>query len=316
MTRRRVRRAASNLVECDPWPGMDAEDIDAAQLAILRLMWLQCQTRRSVRGRHREAATMLARASIETLIVGLYCLHRPGAVAQLQAANVKALEGMLQYVSDMGLIPADVLAECIRRLNLGQPKRGPTVEDMARRIDEATGGSVAIDLYNRFYRPTSNLAVHANAGSLLRHVRADSHLVHRPGKLWTRRSAARIADASLGILAAAVAQRKDRPSQALAEYAERHAARALTPVAVMAGVGAGDFKPRQVIDTIRIIRETGTYLWSGQAASEPMEVRQAHIRDQFAAALHVAIADIPPGSLDPFLDHVAITLAREAPGGV
>lgn len=52
---------------------------------------------------------------------------------------------------------------------------------------------------------------------------------------------------------------------------------------------------------------TGTYLWSGQAASEPVDVRQAYIRDQFAAALHSAMADIPLGSLDPFLDHVAAT---------
>jgi hypothetical protein len=27
------------------------------------------------------------------------------------------------------------------------------------------------------------------------------------------------------------------------------------------------------------------------------------------------MADIPPGSLDPFLDHIAATLSREAPGG-
>jgi hypothetical protein len=70
-----------------------------------------------------------------------------------------------------------------------------------------------------------------------------------------------------------------------------------------------------VIDSIRIIRNTGTYHWSGQAASEPTEVRQAYIRDQLAAALHIAKADIPPGSLDPFLDHIAATLAREALGG-
>jgi len=315
MARRRVRRTADKLVSCDPWPGMDATGLDAAEVSIYRLLWLQGQTRRAVRGRHREAATMLARASLETLVVGLYCLHWPGAVAQLQAANLRAIEGMLEYVSDMGLIPADVLAECLRRLDLGQPKRGPTFETMAQRVDEATGGSVAIDLYKRYYRPTSTLAVHANASSLLRHVRSDDHLTHQPGRMWNRRSPVRIADASLGILAAAVAQRRGLPHLDLARYAERHAQRALTPVAVMAGGGSvGKFKPRQVIDTIRIIRETGTYLWSGRAAADPIEVREAYVRDQFAAALHIAEADIPAGALDPFLDHIAATLAREAPG--
>jgi hypothetical protein len=73
--RRRVRSAARNLVTCSPWPGEDATGTDAAQLAVLRLLWLQRQVRRAVRGRHREASVMLARASVETCILGLYCLH-------------------------------------------------------------------------------------------------------------------------------------------------------------------------------------------------------------------------------------------------
>lgn len=198
---------------------------------------------------------MLARASIETLIVGLYCLHWPGAVAQLQTANLKAFEGMLEYVSDMGVVPADVMAECIRRLNMGQPARGPTFETMAQRVDRATGGSVAVDLYKRFYRPTSSLAVHANASTLMRHVCADGRLTDQPERMWNRRSPARIADASLGILAVAVAQRKSEPFQDFARYAERHVKRALTPVAVMASGGARRLKPRQVIDTIKIIQD-------------------------------------------------------------
>jgi len=314
VARRHVRRRAAGLVTCDPWPGANANGLDAAQLAILRLLWLQRQTRRAVRGRHREAATMLARASIETLIVGLYCLHRTDAVAQLQAANVKALQDMLEYLSDENVLPADVLAECILRLNLGQPARGPSTEAMARLVDKATGGSAVIDLYKRFYRPTSNLAIHASGMSLMRHVRADDRLTGRPGRVWTRRSPVRIADAALGLLAAAVAQQKDAPYHDLARYTPRHVERALTPVAVMAAGGVGRFKPGQAIDTIKIIRKVGVYSWSGQAATDPVDVREAYIRDQFAAALHVTTAGIPPGTLDPFLDYVAAKLAREALG--
>jgi hypothetical protein len=66
LSRYRVRKVAANLVTCNPWPGLAATGEDAAQFAVLRLRWLQRETRRSVRGRNAEAATVLARASIET----------------------------------------------------------------------------------------------------------------------------------------------------------------------------------------------------------------------------------------------------------
>src|SRR5258708_19297078 len=63
-----VRKQAVNLVRCDPWPGLAATGEDAAQLAILRLRSLQRDTRRAVRSGQSEAAIMLARGPIETLI--------------------------------------------------------------------------------------------------------------------------------------------------------------------------------------------------------------------------------------------------------
>ena len=101
-SRYRVRRLAVSLVECDPWPGMAATGEDAAQLAILRLRRLQRETRCAVRGRHAEAATLLARASIETLITGLYCLHEQDAVARLQAeTNIMITNIMITTPPDM-----------------------------------------------------------------------------------------------------------------------------------------------------------------------------------------------------------------------
>ena len=135
---------------------------------------------------------MLARASIEALIAGLYCLHEPQAVEQLQGEQMRLLPLLLEFLSDAGVIPAEVLAECIRRLDYGQAAKGPSVETMARRVDKATGGTVAIGLYKRFYRPTSNFAVHVGAASLLRHVRNDDRLARRPGRACARRSPARI----------------------------------------------------------------------------------------------------------------------------
>ena len=80
--RLKVRRTARSLVTCDPWPGMDATGTDAAQLALLRLLFLQKATRKAVRTRQDEAATMLARVAIETLITSLYCIHESAAVAE------------------------------------------------------------------------------------------------------------------------------------------------------------------------------------------------------------------------------------------
>jgi hypothetical protein len=83
-SRLRVRRVARSLVACDPWPGMEATGSNAAQLALLRLLHLQKETRRAVRSRQDEAVTRLARTAIETLITGLYCVHEPTAPARLQ----------------------------------------------------------------------------------------------------------------------------------------------------------------------------------------------------------------------------------------
>jgi hypothetical protein len=172
LTRMRVRRTARSLATADPWPGAEAKSSDAARLALLRLLWLQHQVRRAVRNRQREAANMLARASIETLIVRLWCLHNERAVSELDAASIKALRDMLTFLSreeifpgQASFLPERVLDECIARL--GQPAAAPSYEAMARQVDKAMGGRGALSLYDRYYRPTSTLAVHATAAALM-----------------------------------------------------------------------------------------------------------------------------------------------------
>ena len=212
-SRLKVRRAARDLARgCDPWPGMAASGTDASRLAMLRLLYLQGTTRRAVRSHQDEAATMLARVTIETYITGMYCLYEPGAVAKLQSGQLKMLRPMLEFLREDGGIlsgvPRDVLDECIRRLDAGTPADGPKVWDMAEKVDAATGSTIAISLYNRFYRPTSNFAVHVGAASLLRHVRDDGRTARRPSRIWGRRAPVRIADACLGGLTAFLAHRE------------------------------------------------------------------------------------------------------------
>jgi hypothetical protein len=313
ISRYRVRRLAARLVPRDPWPGMDATGLDVAKLAVLRLRSLQRDTRRAVRSRQHEASTMLARASIETLITGLYCLHVPGAVAQLQGENVRNLPLLLEYLSDAGMIPVSVLAECIRGLEAGTPAKGPTVEAMARRVDQATGGSTAISLYKAYYRPASTFAVHAGAGSLLlRHVRWDDRITRRPQRTWARRSPVRIADACLGLLAAAVAQQAGTPRREAVRYADRHGGRALTPVMIMGTSGLKrSIGLRNLMTALEQLRSFGDYIQSGADAQNP-DVRTAKIREGMKSLLLLAELDIPAGALDPYLDYVAAKIASES----
>jgi hypothetical protein len=90
---------------------------------------------------------MLARSSVEACILGLYCLHEDGAVAHLQAANIKALRDVVRYLSDTGLVPAEVIEQCVAAL--GESRPGPKVWDMAKRVEQATGHRGAISLYQR-----------------------------------------------------------------------------------------------------------------------------------------------------------------------
>ena len=311
VSRHKVRRTARSLVTCDPWPGTEATGTDAAQLALLRLLFLQKETRRAVRTRQDEAATMLARVSIETLITGLYCIHEPTAVARLQSDQMKKLPRMLDFMVDAGLLPKDVLDECIQRLDLGDPAQGPDVKAMAKLVDTATGASIATSLYDSFYRPTSNLALHAGAASLLRHVRSDGSIARRPSRVWGRRAPARIADACLGALTAVLAHREGVRYQHAVRYADRHGERVLAPVVAISlgGFGRG-LRPRQVWTVIDRVRKLGQYVQSGEDASDPA-VRTARIRAEMEGLLATPGLDIPAGALDPCLDFLAEKIASE-----
>jgi hypothetical protein len=214
VSRYRMRRAARKLVTLRTWPGMDATSEQVAQLAMLRLLSLQRQARRAVRGRHREAAAMLARASVETLLLGLYCMRVPEAVAQLHAGNIKALGDGMAYLEEIDIAPAEVIRQSAARL--GEPSRrrlGPW--DLAEAIDKANGNKSARSIYRRLYVPLSNFTVHASGGTLLRHVGRKGKLARRPSRSWNRRSPARVADAAAGLLAADLAQHAGRPHEKL-----------------------------------------------------------------------------------------------------
>lgn len=308
VSRFRVRRTARGLITLKGkhWPEMDATGTDAMQLAMCRLLFLQRQTRRAVSSRQAEAATFMARAAIETLLTGLYCRYDSEAVSRLQAGLVKQLLPLMQFLVDAGVVPAEVLADCIKRLDLGTPRQGPRIDEMARAIDKATGAKDAMDLYNRYYRLTSTFAVHAGAASLLRHVNSDDVVTLRPKRIWTRRSPARIVDACTGILTAQLARLAGSPTPVADEYARRHLRRALAPVFVMTSPGFGRLLgPRSLRSTIAAVRDMGLYIWSRQDADDPA-ARTAHVRAGMSdLLLKGAPPDLALGALDPFLDFIS-----------
>jgi hypothetical protein len=136
---------------------------------------------------------------------------------------MRSLPLLLKFLTDAGIIPESVLAECIDRLGYGAPARGPTVERMAAVVDRYVGVRVAGDLYDRYYRPASSLAMHSGGLALLRHVRPNDSVSRRPARSWARRLPARIADACLGALTANLARRSDSPSR-LADSRQVHQA--------------------------------------------------------------------------------------------
>ena len=316
--RHRMRRDARDLITLRTWPGMDATSAQAAQLAMLRLLWLQKQTRRAVRWRQREAAVMLARACVETMFLGLYCLREPAAVSQLQASNLKAAADAFAYFEDAGIVPAEVIRQCIARL--GEPgRRHVRVWDMVKVVDEANGNNSAREIYRRLYVPLSNFTVHANGGTLLRHVGRGDKLTDRPARTWNRRSPVRVADAATGLMAAAIASECRLPHASLIAYADRHSQRAFMPVAFM-GLSniRGAASSGGIVRALLRAREMYDYLWHGAAALDPLETRTAYVARAFAEMLDIGSIDVREGSLDPFIDYVADMLSRlvhEAGGG-
>lgn len=141
-----MRHEAVSLIGLQEWPGMNASSEDVAQLAMLRPLDLQKQVHRLVLLRQREASVMMARSGVETLLLGLYCMRVPDAVARLHAGNVKALGDTLAYLEEAGIAPASVIRECAR--GLGEPAKAHlTPWEMVQAIDVANDKKAARSIY-------------------------------------------------------------------------------------------------------------------------------------------------------------------------
>lgn len=312
MRRARVRRRAYNFAGRDVWPQDEAAvtGLDFAKQALLRVLWLQRETRRAVRTRQREAAALLARTSIETCILGLWCLHEPDAVRRLRGAEIKLLPNLLTFVSSTDFIPDDVIRQAVRAL--GEPERLPDVRQMATQIDKKTGAKLAVYLYDLAYRPASQYFTHASGSALLRHVNRKRRRKIRPANVWARRAPVRLADACAGLLAAAIANHLDASPELSMRYAEDHAIRVLPPMLVTIGkVMVHKSKLADLFRTVQKAREVQRYLSHANPDEAPDE-RETRVRELFDTLLtQLDIDDVPDDAIRPVVDYFVAKVLTE-----
>lgn len=231
----RVNRRAHKLITCRQWPGDEATGMDAAQLALLRLLWLQRLARNSVTMRRDDEAVLLARASIETCIAGLYFVHSGNAIAHLSAPSYGGA-APVPYLINAGLGSGAAIESAA--LALGEAGADLSIRDLALWLEREHGLVLATGLYHRYYVPLSHLFADSYAFSLMRHVHPDGSLHRRPAFPWIRRSAARMADGCAAVLAASIADKAGARSELFHRSATAHLDRLLTPALVFAVKGA------------------------------------------------------------------------------
>lgn len=308
--RRRLyaRRAARGLITCRSWPGDGATPFDVVQLVMLRLLWLQRETHRAARGRHREAVNLLARASVETCIAGLYWLHSGDEVARMAGHNAKSLSRVLFYLADEDVLTAKVVDEVAS--TIAPSADLPTVRRMAEVVDTATGQSIAGDLYHRLYVPLSTLVPHATGWALLRHVK-DDQIRQVPKRVWTTRAALHTVDGCMATLAVAMAKHLERSEARLSDYAGAHMSRTVTPLAAIGLRGLiGRWQWSRLPQACRSLMALRRYFATGAASADTYAVRKFRAQRALAEIFQVVDSRMPEEQRRVILEHFADVLAK------
>jgi hypothetical protein len=309
-----MRYRAFRLVTIKRWPDDNAvTGADAAQLALLRALYLQRLTRRAVRWRHREEAAMLARAAIDNVLVGLYCLHYADGVRELTGGEHLAIRRVTAYLTrDDELFSRETILNAADAL--GKRGRDLNLKDVAEWLNQEKGLLIAIQLYEGYYSALSHFFQHSSGFALMRHVRADGKLQRRPNFPWTRRSAVRVADGCTGLLAAHIADNTGVSANGFLQYAASHLGRMLTPTYVVTSkrwVHAIGW--RKLPGMVRLIGGFRRYVRTAGAETSPAE-REAHVRKLFQELLDTVSPDIPDAAIQPVINElVSKVLAGMSP---
>jgi hypothetical protein len=292
LRRRRIKHKARKLVTCRRWPGDDATGMEAAQLALLRLLWLQRLTRSAVSERRAEDAALLARAALESCIVGLYCVYSGDSIAHMSAANYRVTGRTVSYLSDGDLGSRAALGDAVEAL--GEVGPDLNIRDLALWLEREQELGIASRLYYEYYIPLSHLFTRSYAFALMRHVQPDGKLHERPAYPWVRLSAARLADGCTGLLAANIADKSGVSPEHFLRYATAHLDRLVTPAQAFSVKGALRSAPRA--ETLSALRAFGS------AQRRP----DRSFRADVPAWQETRISEGSSGPLDP--------LSVEAPG--
>jgi hypothetical protein len=270
--RRQIRIDARKLVTCSPWPGESATADQVAQLALLRLLALQREARRATRHRLADSAALAVRNSIETYLVGMYCLFGSDPLDHLNAQNTHALKAILRYLPDE-IVPKDLVATLVA--SLGKAERAKPLTEIAQVVDAATGTTDCVTLYEGFYAALSTSYAHGRGLALLRHVGKKGRLIARPRRAWGRRSPIHLGDALVAQFASALAEHHGGIADSFRTYAEAHRNRVITPLFSMRGGGSlssiqWTHAPRAVVEILRLRRYV-----AGTGKNDTAQVRQA-----------------------------------------
>jgi hypothetical protein len=258
-----------------------------------RLLWLQRQVRRAVRGRRTEEAAHLARAALETCIVGLYCLFGTDAVARLAAANYRAAGKAISYMTTIGLVSKDAIDAAVASLGTTGPNLN--ISDLADKLASDHDMPFMRNLYSAYYMPLSHFHVHANAFTLMRHIGPDGAPQRKPSPVWSRRPAARLADACMGLLAGNIASQANGDPAPFLAYAQAHLDRLLTPALVMSVREARhSLRLRHLPAVLGELRALRAYVHGHGQADDPV-TREAHIRGGLDTLLRQLVPGAPPG---------------------
>jgi hypothetical protein len=294
--RRRVRKAARGLVTVRAWPKPPetGTGTQLAQLALLRLLWLQREIRRSVRLRHLEASGMLARACVETCLSGLYWLYVANAASQFDAQTLQSVMKLCLPMTGPGGVPESLLKDMAAAI--GPSKSLPNMSVRVQAVDSVTGRRTAQDLYRRAYEPLSMLFVHSDSLGLMRYVDGRGLVKDRPIHPWTNFAMLRTADGCVGVLAASVAEQAGLPNQEFVSYANSHLGRAWLPLVALPGW----WKDYQ-------------YVRSGQAATDSPDARDVWIRDFMRRFVEATGGVFEPEVVDRVSEVLITAIAKDLP---
>lgn len=317
VTRRwRIRRHARSLIRFTPWPEEDASPLELAQLCLVRSISLQRQIHRAVRWHHHEAAAFLARSSLENTLLGLWCLHADRPVDRLRADAGRRMKRAFDYLVDGDPLKQELIDLVVEEI--GGQGFVPGINKMAESVSNAVDSDLTTDLYKRVYGPLSAFFSHANGIVLMRYVKPkDGRPRFRPTYPWHRRGPARTADASLAVLALAVAARLEEPQEVkelFATYASRHLSRTLPPLSVMAGRGTrGSIQWRRIPAGIMRLRASARYMHSSEAMSDPWALRERRIRSDITEIMTIYKWERAFKSFPKFVDLLVRMIIGEDP---